>query len=77
MPLQHPAGIQEEYLEFLDALRATGAINMFGAGPYLRLEFDLDRQMGNLVLRYWMETFKQRQVLKLLDKDNPGIDIDL
>ena len=29
----------EEYFEFLDDLRETGATNMYGAGPYLRSEF--------------------------------------
>ncbi len=50
----------EEYFEFLDMLRESGATNMFGAGPYLVDEFDLTRSESHKVLSAWMHTFSQR-----------------
>lgn len=51
---------KEIVFEFLDTLREGGAINMFGAAPYIQEAFDLDRrQAGDLVLE-WMETFSTR-----------------
>ena len=42
------------YILFLDALRASGETNMFGAGPYLREEFGLSRDESHRVLSAWM-----------------------
>ncbi len=46
-----------EYLEYLDDLRESGSINMFGAAPYLRDMFDLTRAEAASVLKYWMGNF--------------------
>ena len=47
----------EEYFEFLDDLRETGATNMYGAGPYLRAAFpELTKQKSWEVLTAWMES---------------------
>lgn len=46
-----------KYFTFLDALRATGATNMYGAGPYLRAAFpELTKQKSWEVLNAWMES---------------------
>ena len=50
----------EEYFTYLDALRESGVTNMYGAGPYLRNEFGLDRNESHRVLQEWMETFEKR-----------------
>ena len=55
-----PAGATDDRLEYLDALRESGVTNMFGAGPYLREAFDLDRAEALEVLAYWMESFEER-----------------
>ena len=48
-----------EVFEFLDALRESGATNMFGAGPYVEDTFGCDgRDARDLVIE-WMETFSQ------------------
>lgn len=52
--------IKEEYLEFLDNLRNSGIINMFGARPYLMSTFELDAYEAQLVLQHWMATFGER-----------------
>ena len=50
----------QEYYEFLDELRESGTTNMFGAGPYLRDEFGLDKREAKNVFLSWMETFAER-----------------
>jgi hypothetical protein len=49
-----------EYFEYLDVLRESGVTNMFGAGPYLRDEFGLDKREARQVLLEWMQTFAER-----------------
>ena len=44
----------EEYFEFLDDLRETGDINMFGAAPHLAAMFDLDKYESREILSAWM-----------------------
>lgn len=55
-----PSFVTDEHLIYLDDLRASGATNMFGAGPYLIREFGLSRAKSHKVLTYWMETFSAR-----------------
>jgi hypothetical protein len=50
----------EEYLTYLDALRETGAVNMFGAYPYLMKEFGLDKPTAKAVWVHWTKTFTER-----------------
>ena len=39
---------------FLNDLRDSGRVNMFGAGTYLRPAFGLTRYETDLCLEYWM-----------------------
>ncbi len=50
----------EEYFEYLDVLRESGATNMFGAGPYIQNEFGLDRHKAREVVLAWMGSFSER-----------------
>lgn len=52
--------MNEEYAEYLDNLRESGAVNMFGAGAYLQRDFDLSRTEASAVLKEWMATFGER-----------------
>ena len=52
---------REMYFEYLDQLRESGAINMFGASTYLQEAFDLDRYEAKDILMEWMQTFSARQ----------------
>lgn len=45
---------------FLDALRDTGAVNMFGATPHIMEVFDLDERTARKRLQDWMEGFGKR-----------------
>lgn len=50
----------EDHLNYLDELRESGVVNMFGAGPYLEEEFDLSKQEARTILKEWMNTFGER-----------------
>lgn len=39
---------------FLNALRESGATNMFGATPYLQEEFDMSQKEARAILIKWM-----------------------
>ena len=55
------AEITEAMLEYLDRLRKSGVTNMFGATPYLRMEYpSLTQDEARKVLAFWMKTFSQR-----------------
>ena len=46
--------IREEFT-YLNRIRESGEVNMFGAAPYLEMEFDLDRREAKQVLMNWMQ----------------------
>ena len=58
--MDKPVFVTEEHLQYLDDLRESGKTNMFGAAPYLAIEFGLGKTFSLKVLSYWMETFSER-----------------
>lgn len=64
MSQQHtsrPELVTPEHLTYLDELRASGIVNMFGAVPFLKNRFpDLDTTEATAVLVHWMHTFSER-----------------
>jgi hypothetical protein len=51
----------EKYFNFLDNLRESGAVNMFGATPYLRKTFKkLSEDEAREILKEWMHTYSER-----------------
>ncbi len=51
---------QKEYFTFLNALRASGVTNMYGAVPYLRETYPKLREndaLAHQVLREWIACF--------------------
>ena len=52
--------MMEKCFEYLDALRLSGVMNMFGAGQYLEAEFGLNKRYARTVLSEWMRTFGER-----------------
>ena len=59
--IDRPEIVIEEHLTYLDDLRESGIVNMFGAGEFLRHEFDLSKKDSYTVLNYWMESFEERR----------------
>jgi len=48
----------QEYFDFLDALRESGSINMFGAPKVLQEEFGLSKGESFEIFTAWTEKFK-------------------
>ena len=51
---------KEKVFKYLDALRESGIINMYGGGPYIREEFLVDKATSHKLLKEWMDTFSER-----------------
>lgn len=59
--VERPEVVTQEHLVYLDELRESGETNMFGARPYLLMEFpELSEREAASVLVYWMQTFGWR-----------------
>jgi hypothetical protein len=54
----------KEHFAYLDALRASGVTNMFGARPYLAKEFSLERLDATTILSAWMQTFDEKMTVE-------------
>ena len=52
--------MQDDVNSFLDHLRESGSINMFGAAPYVAEVFDVSRNEARDLVKNWMETFVER-----------------
>ena len=46
--------------DYLDNLRESGVVNMFGATPYVQEAFDLTKAEARAILKEWMETYGKR-----------------
>ena len=54
----------KKYFDYLDQLRQSGEINMFGAMPYLQREFPelaWDRRRASQVLQAWMDSYPREE----------------
>lgn len=49
-----------EYFDYLDGLRESGIVNMFGAGQYLEVDFGISKAEARTILIKWMNTFDER-----------------
>lgn len=58
--MEKPDIVTDEHLEYLDDLRDSGVVNMFGATPYIRTAFGLKTETCRLILQYWMKTYSER-----------------
>ncbi len=52
--------LQEKVNVFLDKLRESGAINMFGAAPYVSDAFGVTKYEARDLVKNWMQTFAER-----------------
>jgi len=51
---------QEMYFSFLDDLRESGRINMYGAPSYLQEVFGLEKYEARDIVAAWMKSFSAR-----------------
>jgi hypothetical protein len=49
----------DKYYQYLEELRDSGEINMWGAGAHLEAEFDLSRKEAKDVLLTWIRSFNK------------------
>lgn len=47
-----------EYWIYLEILRRSRVINMFGAAPYLAKEFNISYKEATTILADWMQNYK-------------------
>ena len=45
------------YYEYLEDLRQSGVVNMYGAAPYLQDHYGLEEREAELVLLSWMKNY--------------------
>ena len=50
--------LYKEHKMYLDGLRESGVVNMFGAGQYLQEAFGLEKREARAILKEWMKTYK-------------------
>jgi len=50
---------EKEIFTFLNDLRDSGSINMFGAGPEISNEFGIDKREAREFLSLWMSNFNE------------------
>lgn len=53
------AKTKNKYWIYLENLRKSGVVNMFGAGPYLQKAFDLTEKEANKILGDWMDNYNK------------------
>jgi hypothetical protein len=46
-----------KYWIYLENLRRSGVVNMFGATPYIMDEFDVDKKEARDILMDWMNNY--------------------
>jgi len=46
--------LEQEHIDYLNALRDSGVTNMFGAHPYLAERFEIDQRDAKRLLMQWM-----------------------
>ena len=51
--------MQEKINVYLNSLRKSGAVNMFGAAPYISETFGVNKQEARQYLMNWMNSFSE------------------
>ena len=52
--------LQDTVNVFLDELRESGDLNMFGAAPYVSEAFGVSKYEARDLVKNWMQTFDER-----------------
>jgi len=59
MEVRTTTSIEKDTLEFLNILRESGAVNMYGATDYIIEEFNVSRKEAVQMLSLWMKNFNK------------------
>lgn len=57
----------DKYHLFLEKLRRSGKTNMYGAVPYLMVEFGLTYNKAKEILVEWMKTYNPKDYEEVID----------
>ena len=52
--MDKPDGYTEEHAVFLEEIRVSGKMNMFGVAPILAQTFDISKREAREIASYWM-----------------------
>lgn len=55
---------KDAVFSFLDDLRDSGKINMFGAGVYVQELYQIERNKANDLVKEWMATYSDRHPIQ-------------
>ena len=55
--------MQKKVNIYLDVMQKSGAINMFGAAPYISEVFGVNKEEARQYLKNWMDTYQDRHPL--------------
>lgn len=53
------AKTKNKYWIYLENLKQSGVVNMFGAAPYLQKTFDLSEEEATNILSEWMKNYNE------------------
>jgi hypothetical protein len=48
---------EKSVLDYLNDLRRSGVVNMFGAASYIESAFEVNKRTARMLLKLWMENF--------------------
>lgn len=48
-----------DYYIYLEELRKSGIVNMFGARPYLEEHFNIDKKLAEKILLSWIKNYDE------------------
>lgn len=51
--------IPDAHWRYLEALRRSGVTNMFGAAPYIEVEFGCSKEEARRILADWMQNYNR------------------
>ena len=57
---QNEKDFQEKVFDYLDSLRMSGKINMYGSIPYVMSAFAIDKLEASKLFKDWTKTFKDK-----------------
>jgi len=62
--MKRPEYVTDDHLNYLDELRDSAEVNMYGAVPYLADEYpELTYDQATQVWKYWKQSFTMRHPL--------------
>ena len=55
--MERPEFVTDSHLAYLDDLRESGLVNMFGSSEYIVEQFGIGKIKAREIVKYWMKSF--------------------